>query len=373
MKPGHELNKAAVGGTLPQQWLDLVGAFGERPAFRKKSRGVWHTLTWREWHAQVCALVRNWQGRGIGRGASVLVMIGNRFEWPIVDMAAQILGAPVVGVHPSASTREIDAVFAASSARFAVLETTTAFERLLAAGLLSGVTSFVVDPGRDSRALQGCSMLELASPSGAGADAEREVARLVDVSCGTQVAARVWDPISGNEHTLSQGDLCREAGRGSDEDGRWTVAIVSFASVAERIRQWRSLVCGGTVHFPEDPDTIPNDLREVTPDVVFAPPEFWESQRSEITSTIAEAPRLARALFEFASGTTNPGWLKRALSRNVRTHIGIENARVVFDTPSPANADLVNWYRSIGAAVVLGSSLQVAGSSVQVAAGLSAT
>ena len=67
MMPGHALNNAAGGATLPQQWLNLVGAFGERPAFRKKSRGVWHTLTWREWHAQVCALVRNWHGRGIGR------------------------------------------------------------------------------------------------------------------------------------------------------------------------------------------------------------------------------------------------------------------------------------------------------------------
>ena len=349
MKPGLEPNNAAVGGTLPQQWLNLVGVFGERPAFRKKSRGVWHTLTWREWHSQVCALVRNWQGRGIGRGASVLVMLGNRFEWPIVDMAAQILGAPVVAVHPSASAREIDALIVASRARFAVLETTTAFERLLADGLLCGVTSFVVDPGSGPRALKGCSVLELASLGAAAPDAEREVARLVDVSCGTQVAVRVWESISGTEHTLSQGELCREAGRGSDEDGRWTVAIVSFASVAERTRQWRTLVCGGTVHFPEDPDTIPNDLREVTPDVVFAPPEFWESQRSEITSTIAEAPRLARALFAYASGTTNPGWLKRALLRNVRAQIGIENARVVFVTHTPANADLLDWYRSIGA------------------------
>ena len=171
-----------------------------------------------------------------------------------------------------------------------------------------------------------------------------------EVPDGT-VAAQEWHAKCGALRTYSQADLCREIGMRAPHDGLWTVTIVSCSRVAERVRQWRSLFAGGTVHFPEAPDTLSNDVREVMPDAIFAPKEFWDRQRLELLATLSDAPGLAQALFKFATSTPNPGWLKRLLLRNVRTHLGIARGQVVFDAPSPAAADLMNWYRSIGAAV----------------------
>jgi long-chain acyl-CoA synthetase len=317
---------------LPRQWLQRATTAAERVAFRQKSRGVWRTLTWGEWHARVCELAGKWRACGVNRGSSVVVMIGNRFEWPIIDITAQIMGVAVVGIHPSSSLQEIKAALAATGAKFAVLESDLEVERLGPLHLARDLTTFVLD-----------------GPSGADRAAHLALAGLVDEVRGEAVAAKEWHAKCGALRTYSQADLCREIGMRSPHDGLWTVTIVSCARVVERIRQWRSLLAGGTVHFPEAPDTISNDVREVMPDTVFAPGEFWERQRVDVMASLQDAPRLAQSLFRFATRTPNPGWLKRLLVRNVRTHLGIARGQVVFDAPSPG--DLMNWYRSIGAAV----------------------
>lgn len=336
---------------LPRQWLQSATALAERVAFRQKSRGVWRTLTWGEWHARVCELAQKWRSCGVGRGSSVVVMVGNRFEWPVVDMTAQIMGVAVVGIHPSSTSHEIEATFVATGARFVVLETALDIERVRHIDLPSDLTTFVLGPLRDQGGMQIHTLVDLGVSPGADPVAQVALARLVDDVRGADVAAHEWDAQSHELQTYSQADLCQKAGLRSAHDGRWTVAIVSCACVAERIRQWRSLFAGGTVHFPEAPDTISNDVREVMPDAVFAPKEFWERQRLEVMALLSDSPGVARALFKFASSTPNPGWFKRLLLRNVRTHLGISRGQAVFDARSAAQADLVNWYRSIGATV----------------------
>src|SRR5205085_225226 len=65
----------------------------------------------------------------------------------------------------------------------------------------------------------------------------------------------------------SQGDLLDVLRLGSAAEApRRTLSFVSHASVDERVRQWRCALAGGIVHFPEDSDTVTNDLREVMPD-----------------------------------------------------------------------------------------------------------
>lgn len=347
------MNAELAAETLPSRWLDLVDSHGDKPAFRRKSRGVWRTLTWHQWHAQVCEVVQKWQKLGVGRGASVLVAMDNRFEWPIVDMAAQVMGVAVVGLHPSSAVEEARSAFVQSAATLAVFQSTTDLQRLYPAGLPPSVISMVVEPQTDrGRPISGLLNLDLGlAGCAAEPDARAAVTRLILELNGIDVAAKEWDATSHELRSCSQAELTRQATSSSSHDGKWTFTVVSSARLAERIRQWRTLAAGGTVHFPEGPETIANDLREVMPDAVCAPSEFWEAQRREVISGILDAPGLVQKLFEFARGSPSPGPLRRLLLHNVRSHVGIARGKVVLDGLSPVAPELLAWYRSIGAAV----------------------
>lgn len=348
------MNAELAAQTLPSRWLDLVDSHGDKPAFRRKSGGVWRTLTWHHWHAQVCNVVQEWQKLGVGRGASVLVAMDNRFEWPIVDMAAQVMGVAVVGLHPSSSVEEARSAFVQSGATLAVFQSTTHLQRLYPAGLPPSVISMVAEPQTDrGRPASGVLLnLDLGlAGCAAEPDARAVVTGLIRELTGIDVAAKEWDATSHELRSCSQAGLTRQATSRSSHDGKWTLAVVSSARLAERIRQWRTLAADGTVHFPEGPETISNDLREVMPDAICAPGEFWEAQQREVISGILDAPRLAQKLFEFARGSQSPGPLRRFLLHNVRSHLGIARGKVVFDGLSPVTPELLAWYRSIGAAV----------------------
>ena len=76
-------------------------------------------------------------------------------------------------------------------------------------------------------------------------------------------------------------------------DGDRSLCFVPLASAAERILAAVLPVLGhGLVHFPESPATVANDLREVEPHWVHAPPRFWEKLQARTESAaLLTAPR----------------------------------------------------------------------------------
>jgi len=59
---------------------------------------------------------------------------------------------------------------------------------------------------------------------------------------------------------------------------------------------------GFTVSFPEEPETVLADLREIGPHLMFAPPRIWESLCSTVQVKIQDASRLKRRAYAWATG-----------------------------------------------------------------------
>src|SRR5262245_66520192 len=82
-------------------------------------------------------------------------------------------------------------------------------------------------------------------------------------------------------------------------EGDEIFSFLPFAWVGEQLLSVAiALHAGATVNFPEEPETMRDDLREIGPHVLIAPPRFWEALCSEYQVQIADA-----------------GWLKRAAAR----------------------------------------------------------
>src|SRR5262249_41306032 len=61
-----------------------------------------------------------------------------------------------------------------------------------------------------------------------------------------------------------------------------------------------ALVVGFTVNFPEEPETVQADLREIGPQVMFAPPRIWESFCSTVQVKVQDATRLKQWIYRWA-------------------------------------------------------------------------
>jgi long-chain acyl-CoA synthetase len=61
-----------------------------------------------------------------------------------------------------------------------------------------------------------------------------------------------------------------------------------------------SLLVGFAVNFPEEPETVPENLREIGPHMMFSPPPIWENMVSEVQVKIEDTSWLKRKMFEWS-------------------------------------------------------------------------
>jgi long-chain acyl-CoA synthetase len=61
-----------------------------------------------------------------------------------------------------------------------------------------------------------------------------------------------------------------------------------------------ALLVGFTVNFPEEPDTVQENLREIGPNVMFSPPRIWENLAASVQVKVMDASALKRFAFNRA-------------------------------------------------------------------------
>ncbi|MEU9112460.1 AMP-dependent synthetase/ligase [Streptomyces sp. NPDC048483] len=111
--------------TLPALLLRNAEDHGELPALSWRTDdgpGGWHTLSWAEVRRRVAELAAGYRALGVRRGEIVLIMMSNRPEHWLTDLALVHLGAVPVTVYGTAAPGQTAHIVRHSGARFAVLE-----------------------------------------------------------------------------------------------------------------------------------------------------------------------------------------------------------------------------------------------------------
>lgn len=108
--------------TLPALLLRNVQDHGGLPALSWREGDGWSTLTWAEVRERIAELASGYAALGVGRGDHVLLMMGNRPEHWLTDLALVHLGAVPVSVYGTAAPEQIAHVVRHSRARLAVIE-----------------------------------------------------------------------------------------------------------------------------------------------------------------------------------------------------------------------------------------------------------
>src|SRR5215217_6587152 len=106
--------------TMTEAFRLTVEDHPDRVAVRTKDDEV--CLTWAQLRDRVDALAGGLAGLGVGRGDTVALMLGNRPEFHIADLAAMTLGATPFSIYQTFTAGQIAFVVGDADAKVAIVE-----------------------------------------------------------------------------------------------------------------------------------------------------------------------------------------------------------------------------------------------------------
>jgi len=365
--------------TPAKVFLARCRAWGERSALRHKRRGIWQTVSWSGYldHARAIGLAL--VDLGLQRGDVICVLAENRPEWLYADMGAQCMGLVGNGIYPTSSNEQVAYILQHSSAHVLLVENQEQLEKALAVrDACPDLQRIVVMDREGLRALDDPQVMffdellargqKLAAQHGAEFDAavvrgrSDETAFLVYTS-GTTGAPK--GAIMANSNVVFQ--LGQATAYLDAQPGDRSLSFLPLCHIAERMSSvFNPLAVGLVVHFPENAGTVFNDLREVAPQVLFAPPRFWEKLYSQIDLFMRDAIAPARWTYGKALAlnrqrvsdmlegkTVGPRSARERLFdlaafRNLRVFLGLQNLKTALTGAAPVPPDLIRWFMSIG-------------------------
>ena len=128
------------------------------------------------------------------------------------------------------------------------------------------------------------------------------------------------------------------------------VSFLPLAWVGEQMMAVSSaLTAGYTVNFPEEPETVTEDLREIAPSVMFAPPRIWESLLSEVQMQREDASWLKRRVLDWALARSAENVVAElACLYWVRDALGLGRLKRAYTGGAALGPDTLRFFHDLG-------------------------
>ncbi len=352
----------------------------QRVALREKEYGIWQEVTWEQYYGHVRALCLGLVQLGLQRGDKVAVISGNRPEWLYTELATQSAGAVSLGIFVDSSPEQVRFILDHSEARFVVVEDQEQADKVLTVrGDLPQLERILVEDTRGLEDYREPMLTSLHEVEELGRQLEARERHLYDnlLEKGdpTDVAMLLYTSgttgvpkaaMISHRNLLSMAASVTQIDRVSETDE--IVSFLPFAWVGEQLISVAiALYAGATVNFPEEPETMRDDLREIGPHLMLASPRVWEAMCSEFQVKIADAGLLKRAATRVALAI-GERVAERELSRSAvgvcwrllyglahllafRTMLdkyGLSRVRYAYTGGAPLGPEIFKFFRAIG-------------------------
>ncbi len=365
---------AAQAATIVEAFEITSATLADRVAIRTK--GDEQTLTWAQWHRRVRDLAGGLHRLGLRRGETLAIMLSNRPEFHIVDLAAVTLGATPFSIYQTYAANQIEYVVADAGARIAVVERQY-LERMLEVrdSLPQLERVIVVDLPEEESILDG--VLTLAEVEAFGRDPQTQAA--VDAAAAQVGPEDVLTLIYTSGTTgppkgvqLSHRNLMHTVA-GIERLVRFppesrVISWLPAAHVAERnAHHYVPIVYGMQITSCPDPRQVLSYLPDVRPQWFFAVPRIWEKLKAGLETMIAGQPEEQRAGTERAlaaavekvrleqRGERVPAELAAEVATAddeifaaLRKMLGFDEVRAVNVGAAPTPLEVLEFFHAIG-------------------------
>jgi long-chain acyl-CoA synthetase len=358
-----EITRRSLGArTMTEAFRLTVEDNADRVAMRTQHDEV--RLTWAELRDRVDALAGGLAGRGVRRGDTVALMLGNRPEFAIADLAAMTLGATPFSIYQTFTPAQIAYVVGDAGARVAIVEEQF-LERFRAARAeLPALELVIVVEGARGDDTLGWADVEGADPEFDPephwrAGEPEDVATLIYTSGTT-------GPPKGVQivHRNLLAGVHAADGIIHFPDGSRVISWLPAAHIAERMaHHYLPIVFGMTVTTCPNPREIVAYLPAVKPTWFFAVPRIFEKLkagleghlRTQGDQTVAWLDAARRRVELEQAGEPVPDDVAATaaegdeqLFAGLRAMLGLDEAIAVNAGAAPTPRDVLVFFNAIG-------------------------
>ncbi|GBE15994.1 long-chain-fatty-acid--CoA ligase FadD15 [bacterium BMS3Abin14] len=300
--------------TLPRLLVRNARRYGDRKiALREKEFGIWQTFTWKDYLEHVRFFCLGLISLGLEKNDKVAMIGDNRPEWVFAELAAQCAGAVPLGIYQDSTPKEVGYVIDHSDAKFVVAEDQEQVDKILELrDSIPKVQRVIYTDPKGMRSYDDEFLLEFKKVEDLGRDLHARDPDLFRgvVSAGTGEDIALIAYTSGTTglpkgSMLSHTNILKMAGNLIRVDPKYTddefVSFLPLPWIGEQMMSVGSaLLVGFTVNFPEEPETVQENIREIGPNVMFSPPRIWENLAASVQVKIMDASPLKRLAFNLA-------------------------------------------------------------------------
>jgi long-subunit acyl-CoA synthetase (AMP-forming) len=326
------------------------------------------SLTWSELLARVDAFAGGLAALGVGRGDTVAIMLGNRPEFYVADLAAATIGAIPFSIYVTYPPSEIEFLCTDAGARIAITEQAYLPAILAAREHLPELEHVIVVDGEAPEGTLAMSEVEGSNPgfdvvAAAAQTGPEDIVTLIYTSGttghpkGVQLTHHaIMFSAQGVEQMVSL------------QPGSKVISWLPAAHVAERMAHlYIPVIYAGTVTTCPDPRAILSYLPQVRPTWFFAVPRIWEKLKAGLETMQAAQPEEQRKPIEDAmaaslqrvrlrqAGEPVPDELERqvaqadeALFSKLREMFGLDQVVAVNVGAAPTPREVLEFFHALG-------------------------
>jgi len=357
-----------------------------RVALRHKDYGIWHDVTWAQYGEKVKHVAIGLMSLGLKKGECVCIISENRPEWVYADFGIMSAGGVTAGVYTTNAPEQCGYIVQNSGARFYIAENEEQFDKTLKFRKdtphlekvivmeMEGLKRF-----EDPLLMSFDDLLKLGKEydeKNPGLFEQRrgevkpdDLAVLIYTS-GTTGPPKGAMLTHSNLLYMSEAMVDANAVYDSDE----TLSYLPLCHIFEQLFTVMVNIRYKTVtNFIESPDTVMDNMREVSPTVACGVPRIWEKYASGIMIRMSDATWFKRMVFKACMGIGMkyanlklnfkpvPPYLKAAyliayaaVFRKLKERLGFDRVRVAYSGAAPISPEVLKFFNAIGLPLVEG-------------------